>query len=210
MRAQHQVASDSAALHVLVFADNPLMQRALTTALHGRSDVVVSPRPGHGPVPVSAAADVVLAVTSGPHPLPVNEESAGLPRVVVSPAPGVLPARRGAEVVTVGLDSSLDEIVDTAKALVRRSQLPRASHGRRQRGRPPVRPRVPRTPHDRLTAREREVLTLLSSGTTTTDIADSLAISKHTARTHVRNILDKLEVNSRLQAGAYAARNRLV
>jgi predicted ATPase/DNA-binding CsgD family transcriptional regulator len=61
-----------------------------------------------------------------------------------------------------------------------------------------------------LTNRELEVLRLISSGMSDREIADELFISYGTARTHVRNILDKLNVSSRAAATSFALRNRLV
>jgi DNA-binding CsgD family transcriptional regulator len=67
------------------------------------------------------------------------------------------------------------------------------------------------TPDDRkvgLTRREREVLALLTFRQTDQEIADRLAISRRTASSHVANILKKLAVQNRREAGA-AARVRL-
>jgi DNA-binding NarL/FixJ family response regulator len=57
-----------------------------------------------------------------------------------------------------------------------------------------------------LTDREREVLVLVAQGLSNQQIADSLVISERTARTHVSNILSKLEVASRTQAALVAIR----
>lgn len=61
-----------------------------------------------------------------------------------------------------------------------------------------------------LTGREREVLQLLAQGMPTDALADRLYISKHTARSHVRNILAKLGAHSKLEAVAIALRSGLV
>jgi two-component system, NarL family, nitrate/nitrite response regulator NarL len=61
-----------------------------------------------------------------------------------------------------------------------------------------------------LTARERQVLALLVLGSRNLDIARQMGISPHTVRTHVQSILAKLQVHTRLQAAAWATRNRLV
>ena len=58
-----------------------------------------------------------------------------------------------------------------------------------------------------LTPREREVLGLLAEGMSGKDIADSLFLSRNTVRTHIQNILTKLQVHSRLQAAALATRH---
>lgn len=55
-----------------------------------------------------------------------------------------------------------------------------------------------------LTEREYEVLSLLAQGFSTHDIARSLSISSATVRNHVQNILNKLQVHSRLEAVTYA------
>ena len=57
-----------------------------------------------------------------------------------------------------------------------------------------------------LTAREREVLTLLAAGQTNRAIADSLFISESTASVHVSNIIGKLGVSNRVEAAAAAVR----
>ncbi|MGB7804385.1 MAG: helix-turn-helix transcriptional regulator, partial [Actinomycetota bacterium] len=51
-----------------------------------------------------------------------------------------------------------------------------------------------------LTGREREVLALLSQGLEGHVLADALGLSPNTVRTHVQNMLDKLQVHSRLEA----------
>jgi NarL family two-component system response regulator LiaR len=58
-----------------------------------------------------------------------------------------------------------------------------------------------------LTDREREILTLLSEGLRNDDIAARLFISPQTVQTHVRNLLGKLGVHSKLEAVAFAVRN---
>lgn len=59
-----------------------------------------------------------------------------------------------------------------------------------------------------LTDREREVLTLLAQGFSTREIAQSLSISPATTRNHIRNILQKFQVHSRLEAVVYALEQR--
>ena len=61
-----------------------------------------------------------------------------------------------------------------------------------------------------LTARELEVLQLLVRGGRNDAIAQELYISQQTVQTHVRNILSKLGVHSKLEAVAFAVRNGAV
>jgi DNA-binding NarL/FixJ family response regulator len=66
--------------------------------------------------------------------------------------------------------------------------------------------------HDgrRLTDRELEVLRLIARGMSNKDIGIDLVIAENTVRNHVRNILEKLQVRSRVEAAMYAVREKLV
>lgn len=64
--------------------------------------------------------------------------------------------------------------------------------------------------HEELTAREREVLLLIAQGYSNQDIADQLFITLKTVKTHVSNILTKLEVDDRTQATIYAFKHHLI
>jgi NarL family two-component system response regulator LiaR len=61
-----------------------------------------------------------------------------------------------------------------------------------------------------LTAREREVLALMTQGLTNPRIAERLAVSRSTVRFHVSSILSKLGASSRTAAVALALQHRLV
>ncbi len=62
----------------------------------------------------------------------------------------------------------------------------------------------------RLTAREVEVLGMLAAGRTTPEISGRLHISTLTARNHIQNILEKLEVHSKAEAVAFAFQQHIV
>ena len=64
--------------------------------------------------------------------------------------------------------------------------------------------------HDDLTQRELEVLELIAQGKANQEIADELFITLKTVKTHVSNILAKLEVNDRTQATIYAFQHKLL
>jgi DNA-binding NarL/FixJ family response regulator len=63
---------------------------------------------------------------------------------------------------------------------------------------------------ERLTAREGQILVLLAYGRSTSETAAELHISPLTVRSHVKSILAKLGVHSKLEAVSYALRNGLV
>ncbi|GKW45543.1 response regulator transcription factor [Planococcus sp. NCCP-2050] len=64
--------------------------------------------------------------------------------------------------------------------------------------------------HEELTDREMEILLLLANGYTNQEIADQLFIALKTVKTHVSNLLAKLEVHDRTQAVIYAFQHKLV
>jgi DNA-binding NarL/FixJ family response regulator len=65
-------------------------------------------------------------------------------------------------------------------------------------------------PAPRLTERELQVLKLVARGHNNRDIAKELFISENTVKNHVRNILEKLHLHSRMEAVVYAVRERLL
>lgn len=58
----------------------------------------------------------------------------------------------------------------------------------------------------RMTSREREVIDLIGQGQSNKEIATSLNIATHTVKSHVRNVMEKLALHTRLQIAAYAHR----
>jgi two-component system NarL family response regulator len=65
-------------------------------------------------------------------------------------------------------------------------------------------------PTPRLTDREMEVLRLVARGLNNRDIAKELFISENTVKNHIRNILEKLQLHSRMEAVVYAVREKLL
>jgi two-component system NarL family response regulator len=68
----------------------------------------------------------------------------------------------------------------------------------------------PTMPVPRLTERELEVLKLVARGMANKDIAKALFISENTVKNHVRNILEKLQLHSRMEAAMYAVREKIL
>lgn len=90
------------------------------------------------------------------------------------------------------------------------------AHPRAPRHQEPPRPAVmvvresPDARARKLTTREVDVLGMLTAGHATAEIATRLHISTLTARNHIQNILEKLEVHSKAEAVAFAFQKRLV
>ena len=66
------------------------------------------------------------------------------------------------------------------------------------------------SPASPLSAREREVLELVVRGLSNRDIAGALIISEHTVKNHLRNIMDKLQLDNRVQLVTFALKHGIV
>lgn len=64
--------------------------------------------------------------------------------------------------------------------------------------------------HEQLTGREMEILLLMAEGKSNQEIAEDLFIALRTVKTHVSNILSKLEAHDRTQAVIYAFNHSLI
>ncbi|MGE5617826.1 MAG: response regulator [Sphingomonadaceae bacterium] len=85
-----------------------------------------------------------------------------------------------------------------SRAMASRLLAEFAAQAARAREAPPV------EPIDELTGREREVLKLVAAGATNKEIAARLTLTENTVKNHLRNILEKLHLENRVQAAAYA------
>jgi len=70
--------------------------------------------------------------------------------------------------------------------------------------------RSPAQPVASLTPRELEVLRQVARGLSNREIAAALRISENTVKNHIRNILEKLQMKSRMEAAMFAVRSKLV
>ena len=107
-------------------------------------------------------------------------------------------------------DATLEDFVETIRAVAAgRRVLPPRMTGTLfsqiarvavERGAPAVLDAV------RMTPREREVIALIAEGMSNKEIAQRMGIATDTVKSHVRNVMDKLALRSRLQIAAYALR----
>ena len=110
----------------------------------------------------------------------------------------------------LGKDEAADEVLAAARAaaegevLIDPNTLTRILH---QVAREREERRDAQVLLDQLTDREKEILHLLAQGQRNDDIAASLFISPQTVQTHVRNLLGKLRVHSKLEAVAFAVKH---
>jgi two-component system NarL family response regulator len=113
-------------------------------------------------------------------------------------------------------DIPLDEVADTVRAVDGGQSLINPSMAgkllteyavlaRREESEPPQ-----QVPAPKLTGREMQVLKLIARGMNNRDIAKELFISENTVKNHVRNILEKLQIHSRMEAVMVAVREKLI
>ncbi len=104
-------------------------------------------------------------------------------------------------------DATLDELVATIRAVAAgenvlpvtmvNSLFSQIAREAIQRGRSDVMESV------RMTPRERQVINLIAEGMSNKEIAAHLHVAVHTVKSHVRNVMEKLTLHSRLQIAAY-------
>ena len=208
---------------MLVVDEGPALTQDLLLALRRRTGLLVL-----GPVPGAADAEEVLATErvdvivvqldredqagiaivsalraqGGVRVMAATRSGAGhtIELALAAGACGVLPVQREASSVVAAIRRAIaGELVlpaDELPALVDRMRAAKA------RGRGDA--------LATLTGREREVLRALAEGSTTQGIAFALGISTATVQTHVKNILAKLGVHSKVEAVSAAWRAGLV
>jgi len=67
-----------------------------------------------------------------------------------------------------------------------------------------------KAPHDTLSDREYQILLMIASGKTVSDIADEMCLSVKTVSTYRSRILDKMKMKNNAELTTYAIRNKLV
>ncbi len=212
-------------IRVLVVDDQELFRRGLVMLLGVEPGIEVVGEAGDGVegtnLATSAAPDVVLLDVRMPKRsgieacvaikeavpsakiimLTVSDEEADLYEAVKSGAAGYLLK-----------DSSIEEVaqavrvVSDGQSLISPSMAVKLIDEFKQMSRP-ERSQVPGL---RLTERELEVLRLVAKGMNNREIARQLFISENTVKNHVRNILEKLQLHSRMEAVMYAVREKLL
>jgi two-component system NarL family response regulator len=136
--------------------------------------------------------------------LTISDEEADLYEAIKAGATGYLLKEISIEEVATGIRSvhegqSLISPAMASKLLNEFASLIKKETGRSNR-----------VPAPRLTERELDVLRLVARGRNNREIARDLFISENTVKNHVRNILEKLQLHSRMEAVFYAVREKLL
>jgi DNA-binding NarL/FixJ family response regulator len=214
-------------IRVLVVDDHALFRRGLEMVLAQEPDIEVVGEAGDGAEAVERAEellpDVVLMDIRMPRRsgieactaikaavpsaqiimLTISDEEADLYEAIKAGATGYLLKEISIDEVATAIRAvaggqSLISPSMASKLISEFAQLVKRDDDRQQ------------VPAPRLTERELEVLRLVARGMNNRDIARQLFISENTVKNHIRNILEKLQLHSRMEAVVYAVREKLL
>ena len=226
---QYSAESLSEPIRVLVVDDHPLFRRGLEMVLDADPgiEVVGEASDGHEAVeragdllPDVVLMDIVMPRRGGIEActaikdvapsakivmLTISDEEADLFEAIKAGATGYLLKEIPPDEVPAALRSvyggqSLISPSMASKLLNEFASLVKKEDDRHQQD----------VPAPRLTEREMEVLRLVARGLNNRDIAKELFISENTVKNHIRNILEKLQLHSRMEAVVYAVREKLL
>ncbi len=210
---------------MLVVDDHELFRRGLTMLLGVEQGIEVVGEASDGAegiaLAVSTAPDVVLLDVRMPKQsgieacvaikaaspttkiimLTVSDEEADLYEAVKNGASGYLLKDSSIEEVAQGI-----RVVAEGQSLISPSMAAKLIDEFKTMSRPDR----SQGPALKLTERELDVLRLVAKGLSNRDVAHRLAISENTVKNHVRNMLEKLQLHSRMEAVMYAVREKLV
>jgi two-component system NarL family response regulator len=215
------------AIKVLIVDDHALFRRGLQMVLENEKDIDVVGEGGDGQEAIDLAEkeapDVVLMDVRMPKHsgieatrqikdmmpltkilmLTISDEEADLYEAIKAGASGYLLKEISIEEVADAVRSvhqgqSLISPSMASKLLTEFAAMVKRADERTQ------------VPGPRLTERELEVLKLVAKGLNNRDIGSELFISENTVKNHVRNILEKLHLHSRMEAVVYAVREKLL
>ncbi|WP_323791212.1 response regulator transcription factor [Nocardioides sp.] len=212
-------------IRVLVVDDQELFRRGLTMLLAVEPGLEVVGEAGDGAegatLAESAAPDVILLDVRMPKKsgieaclaikesvpsakiimLTVSDEEADLYEAVKSGASGYLLKDSSIEEVAQAIRVVADgqSLISPSMAIKLIDEFKQMSKPERETG-----------PALRLTERELDVLRLVAQGHSNKEIAARLFISENTVKNHVRNMLEKLQLHSRMEAVMYAVRENLL
>ena len=218
-------AEGSEPVRVLVVDDQELFRRGLIMLLSGDTDIEVVGEASDGitatELAVKTAPDVILLDVRMPRRtgveacrgikeavpsakiimLTVSDEEADLYESVKNGASGYLLKDSSIEEVAQAI-----RVVNEGQSLISPSMAVKLIDEFKQMSKP----EREQGPALRLTERELEVLRLVAKGLNNREVAKELFISENTVKNHVRNILEKLQLHSRMEAVMYAMREKLL
>jgi DNA-binding NarL/FixJ family response regulator len=222
--AEHGSRVSGEPIRVAVVENEELFRRGLTMLLSLEDDIEVVGEAGDGVAATELAAatapdvilmDVRMPKRSGIEACLTIREVAPVVRIIMltgsDEEADLYDAVKNGAVGYLLKDSSIDavahaiRVVADGQSLISPSMAVKLLDEFKQLSRSD-REQVP-TP--RVTARELEVLQLVAQGLNNRQIGARLFISENTVKNHIRNILEKLQLHSRMDAVMYAVREKL-
>lgn len=122
----------------------------------------------------------------------------------------VIPAIQAGATSFLLKDVMPNELIETIRLAYRGEARLHPSVAQRLMEEVTARPAVVQSNLPEITDRELDVIKLIAKGKSNRDIAEDLVLSEKTVKTHVSNLLGKLELNDRTQLAIYAIKNHLV
>lgn len=217
---------DDGPVQVLLVDDHALFRRGLGLVLGAEPDIEVVGEASHGAEAVDRAAelqphvvvmDVRMPGMGGIEATRRIRQAQPATRVVMLTGSAedddLLGALRAGATGYLLKEISIEEIAPAVRAIARGQALVSPTMAARLVAEFNALSRRVDEQHDhapRLTDREIEVLRLVARGCSNREVAAELVIAENTVKNHVRNILEKLQVRTRMEAALYAVRERLV
>src|SRR3954470_438416 len=211
-------------IRVAVVDDQELFRRGLTMLLGVEADIDVVGEAGDGVAATELAAtavpdvilmDVRMPKRSGIEACVAIKESAPTARIIMLTASDeeadLYDAVRNGASGYLLKDSSIEGVAHAVRVVADGQSLisPSMAIKLLDEFKEMSRSDGQRVSTPRVTARELEVLQLVAQGLNNREIGKRLFISENTVKNHVRNILEKLQVNSRMEAVMHAVREKL-
>jgi two-component system nitrate/nitrite response regulator NarL len=213
-------------VRVLIVQDHPLLASALERVLAGQPDLAVSGVCDSGAGAVESAVhdpadvvlmDFVLPDMTGPEAARMIQNKHAQTAIVFHSADesetALLDAVDAGATAYLTKDATADQIIEAVRrASTGEVLIPVALFARaiaRQRGVATIKRERERLIAE-FTPREFDILRLLAQGMDTVAMSDRLGIAPHTVEWHVRHVIEKLQVHSKLQAVIAAARKGLI
>jgi two-component system NarL family response regulator len=216
-------------VRVLIADDHALFRRGLEMVLDEEQDIDLVGQASDGTEAVARAReslpdvvlmDIRMPKTSGIEAARAMKEAAPSAKIVMltisDEEEDLFEAIRAGASGYLLKDIPLDEVADAVRAvhggqsLINPSMAGKLLTEFATLARRDDEERPQQVPAPKLTEREMEVLKLVARGMNNRDIAKELFISENTVKNHVRNILEKLQIHSRMEAVMIAVREKLI
>ena len=216
-------------IRAMIVDDHALFRRGLEMVLEEEPDIELVGQASDGAEAVEKAAeslpdvllmDIRMPRSSGIEACRAMKEAAPSAKIVIltisDEEEDLFEAIRAGASGYLLKDIPLDEVADAVRAvhggqsLINPSMAGKLLTEFATLARRDDEERAQEVPAPRLTEREMQVLKLVARGMNNRDIAKELFISENTVKNHVRNILEKLQIHSRMEAVMVAVREKLI